>query len=106
MACNLKGSSDPTVDLEGPAGASVTLKTKTQRGSADIVHLRYDGDEVPPPFKFTLKSGLNLLVVLAEASEVGLPVELREDCGDGSDKLLTTFPYDPKNPARGYFIKS
>jgi len=107
MACNLKVSTDPTLDFEGTAGASVTLKITTKTGRADIVHLRYDGGAVSgPPFTFTLKSGVKVLVVLTEASAAGLLLELREDCGNGSDKLLTTFPYDPTNPARAYFIQS
>lgn len=105
MACNLKISTSPTVDFEGVAGASVTLKVTSQDADAEIIHVRYaDDDFSNPPFQFTLKPGKNKLVVLAEASEAGALLELREDCG-GSDQVLTTFHYDPSNPARGYTIK-
>lgn len=108
MACNLKISTSPTVDFEGPAGASVTLKlTSPDNVDAKIVHVRYAKNGIAqPPFNFTLTAGTNLLVVIAEDTKPGALLQLREDCGDGTDNMLTTFHYDPFNPARGYFIQS
>lgn len=108
MACNLKVDQSGNVDFLGSSGATVTLKLTGPAGvDAEIVHLRYaDNGVSQPPFKFTQKSGTNLLVVVVEASKAGALIQLREDCGDGSDNVLSTFHYDPQNPAPGFFVKS
>lgn len=108
MACNLKVDPSGNVDFLGSSGASVTLKLTGPAGvDAEIVHLRYGGSGISqPPFTFTQKSGTNLLVVVVEASKAGALIQLREDCGDGSDNVLSSFHYDPQNPAPGFFIKS
>ncbi len=108
MGCNLKLSPTGDVDFVGPSGANVTLKVTAPQGvDAEIVHLRYAGSGVSQaPFKFTIKDGTHVLVVVVEASKAGALVQLREDCGDGTDKVLSTFHFDPKNPAPGFFVKS
>lgn len=108
MACNLKVDPSGNVDFLGTSGVTVTLKlTGPEDVDAEIVHLRYAGTGVSQePFQFTQKSGTNLLVVVVEASKSGAVIQLREDCGDGSDNVLSTFHYDPQNPAPGFFVKS
>jgi hypothetical protein len=106
MACNLELSPTGDVDFVGPSGESVTLTLTGPDGvAAEIVHIRYAGTGTSnPPFTFDIKDGTNLLVVLAEASQAGAILQFKEDCG-GSDQVLSTFHFDPQNPARGYFIK-
>lgn len=108
MACNLKVDQSGNVDFLGSSGAEVTLELTGPAGvDAEIVHLRYGGSGISqPPFKFTQKKGTNLLVVVVEASKAGAVIQLREDCGDGSDNVLSTFHYDPQNSAPGFFVKS
>lgn len=108
MACNLKVDPSGSVDFLGSSGTTVTLTLTGPAGvDAEIVHLRYAGTGVSAsPFQFTQKSGTNLLVVVVEASKAGALIQLREDCGDGTDNVLSTFHYDPQNPAPGFFIKS
>ena len=108
MACNLKVSTDPNVDFEGAAGSDVTLQISGPAGTgAEIVHVRYAGTGISaPPFKFTIKDGTNLLVVVAEATKAGALLKLMEDCGGGNSQALTTFHFDPENPARGFFVKA
>lgn len=106
MACNLTLSPTGEEDFVGPTGTSVTLKLTGPDGvAAEIVHIRYAGTATSnPPFTFAIKDGVNLLVVVGEASEAGAKLQFKEDCG-GSDQVLSTFHFDPQNPARGYFIK-
>jgi len=106
MACNLELSPTGDVDFVGPSGESVTLTLTGPDGvAAEIVHMRYAGNGASdPPFTFAIKDGTNLLVVVAEASQAGVSLQLQEDCG-GSNQVLSTFQFDPQNPARGYFIK-
>ena len=107
MACSLKQSPTGDADFTGTAGANVTITIAGPTGvNVSIVDVRYAGTEISgPPYKFAVKSGLQFLVVLAEASQAGALLELREDCGDGTTNLLTTFHFDPRNPARGFFVK-
>lgn len=108
MACSLKQSPTGDADFVGPVGAVVTIELTAPNGVvADILDVRYAGNEVAgPPFQFTVQAGLQFLVILAEASQPGALLELREDCGNGTDNLLTTFHFDPQNPARGFFVKA
>ena len=106
MACSLKLSPTADVDFVGPKDASVTITLTASAGAdAQILHIRYAGTPVTqPPFKFTIQEGIKKLVVLAEASQAGALLELREDCG-GTSQVLETFHFDPENPALGFFVK-
>jgi hypothetical protein len=44
-----------------------------------------------------------MLVVLVQASHPGAELRLIEKCGD-TTQVLDRFHFDPRNPARGYFI--
>lgn len=106
MACSLM----PSLGLEdftGSAGDQVTLRLKGPASAgAEIVHLRYDHVEqdAEPPFQFTIKRKLALLVVLVEASQPGALIKFIEVCGD-DENVLDRFHYDPMNPARGYLVR-
>jgi hypothetical protein len=106
MACSLTPSLAKE-DFTGLAGKQVTLKVKGPAAAGvEIVHLRYDQVEVDanPPFQFTLKKKLALLVVLVEASQPGALVQLIEVCG-ATEQVIDRFHYDPMNPARGYLVR-
>jgi hypothetical protein len=106
MACSLTPSLAKE-DFTGPAGDQVTLKLKgPATAGAEIVHLRYDQSEldVDPPFRFTIKKKLALLVVLVEASQPGALLQFIEVCG-ADEQVLDRFHYDPMNPARGYLVR-
>ncbi len=106
MACSLTPSVG-SEDFTGPAGDQVTLELKGPASSgAEIVHLRYDQHAVDadPPFQFTIKKKLALLVVLVEASRPGALLQIIEVCGK-SEQVLDRFHFDPMNPARGYLIR-
>lgn len=107
MACNLKLSPTADADFVGKAGSKANLiLTSADDPSADIVTVRYAGQDLgDPPFQFTVQPGMKSLVVLVESTEPGALLELREDCGDGSNHPLDTFHYDPGNPANGYAVK-
>lgn len=106
MACTLTPSVGKE-DFTGPAGAQVSIKLKGPSGAgAEIVHLRYDQNEVDsePPFQFTIKKKLALLVVLVEASMPGAMLQLIEVCG-ATEQVIDRFHFDPMNPARGYLVR-
>lgn len=86
----------PSVKIKGPAGKG-----------AEIVHIRYASTEIDsdPPFQFTVKRGAKMLVVLAEASEAGLLLQLVEEDDAGAEQVLDRFHFDPMNPARGYIVR-
>ena len=106
MACSLTPSLG-TEDFTGSAGDQVTLKLKgPSSAGAEIVHLRYDMTEVDPdpPFQFTIKKKLAMLILLVEASQPGALIKFIEVCGD-DENVLDRFHYDPMNPARGYLVR-
>jgi hypothetical protein len=107
MPCNLKLSPTGDVDFEGASNSTATLDLTGPDGvDPEIVHVRYAGTSISqPPFKFTIKDGTNVLVVVVDASTAGALLQLREDCG-GNGLVLSTFHFDPQNPARGFFVKS
>jgi len=108
MPCQLRPSTTSREDFLGAIGAKVTVKLKGPAGKgAEIVHIRYAGTEIDtePPFEFTIKKGAKFLVVLAEASEAGILLQLVEECGGGGEQVLDRFHFDPMNPARGYIIR-
>jgi hypothetical protein len=108
MSCQLTHSTTAREDFLGQAGATVTIKLKGPAAAgAEIVHIRYAGTEIDsePPFQFTIRKGAKILVVLAEASEAGVLLQLVEVCGDGEEQVLDRFHFDPKNPGRGYIVK-
>lgn len=108
MACCLRPSTTAGDDFVANVGRTVTITLKSAGGSGafKLVHIRYAGDQLDedPPFQFTVKSGSNMLVVLAEASTPGLLLQMIEVCDDGTEQILDRFHFDPKNPGRGYFI--
>jgi hypothetical protein len=106
MACSLTISTG-VEHFTGPTGDQVTIAIKGPTAAgAELVHLRYDHSEIDatPPFQFTIKKKLALLVVVVEASEPGAMLHLIEVCG-GTRQVLDVFHYDPMNPARGYLVR-
>jgi hypothetical protein len=108
MACNLKHIPAGGTNFVGSIGGSVTLKVTSPDASvnAKIVHVRYAGTGISqPPFQFTIKPNRNVLVAIVEASKPGAELELREDCGGGTDQVISgPFHFDPLNPGRTLFI--
>jgi hypothetical protein len=105
MPCCLK-KTNTVRRFTASVGCKVTLGLRGDEGAgAEIVHIRYAGDELDkePPFEFTVRSGLNMLVVLVEASSLQ-SLELIEICGD-TEAVLDSYDFDPFNPARGYRIR-
>jgi hypothetical protein len=108
MACILTKTTTGKEDFTAEPGKVVTLKLNGPSGvSAEIVHIRYDGEpiDVTPPFQFTVKSGPRHLIVLAEASKPGALLILREVCSGGAEQVIDQFHYDPQGPATGYIIR-
>ncbi|HYI97663.1 MAG TPA: hypothetical protein VEX68_29255 [Bryobacteraceae bacterium] len=108
MPCQLTPSTTAREDFLGTSGSKVTVKLKGPAGKgAEIVHIRYAGTEIDTesPFEFTLRKGAKFLVVLAEASEAGVLLQLIEECGSGDEQVLDRFHFDPMNPARGYLVR-
>jgi hypothetical protein len=87
--------SQVTLRLEGPANAGVSL-----------LEIRYNAlqRDSEPPFQFNVKEDLRPLVVVFSASAPNVRLTLFEVCGDGEDKKLDGWRYDPINDARAYFI--
>jgi hypothetical protein len=109
MACSLERSPSASEDFIGKAGAtaSIDLRVLDKDKEAEIVHIRYAGDEIDSssPFEFKIQEGPQQLTVLVEAGEAGIQLALVEVCDDGDEKVLNRFRFNPKSPARGYTVK-
>jgi len=108
MACSLTISNAAREDFLGKVGDQVSVKLKAPSGKGgEVVHIRYASTEVDsdPPLQFTIKKGPQMLVVLVEASEAGLMLQLIEECDAGGEQVLDRFHFDPMNPARGYIVR-
>jgi hypothetical protein len=108
MACCLTASTTAREDFLANTGRVVTIKLKGPPGKgAELVHIRYAGTEIDldPPLQFTVKAGAKMLVVLAEASQAGVLLQLIEECDGGTEQVLDRFHFDPMNPARGYIVR-
>ena len=107
MACCLTPSTTIGDDFFAEPGREVTVAIRGPIGAGvKIIHIRYAGDQLDetPPHQFTVNEGSRLLTILTEASKGGLPLELVELCDGEPEQILDRFVFDPKNPARGYFI--
>lgn len=108
MPCQLTPSMTAREDFLATTGEKVSVKIKGPSGKgAEILHIRYASTEIDsePPFEFTIRKGVKMLVVLAEASEAGALLQLVEECPGGGEQVLDRFHFDPMNPARGYMIR-
>ena len=108
MACCLTPSTTSKEDFTAAVGLEVTIDLKGPADSgAKIVHIRYAGEEIDatPPFQFTVKKGAKMLVVLAEASKPGAPLQLVEVCNGGPPQIAARFNFDPRNPAKGFIVR-
>ncbi len=105
MACCLVPSTTAREDFVGQSGDEVPIDLKAPKSAeAMIVYVRYGDDaDGTSPFQFTLRKKTVMLVVLVEASHPGAELRLIEKCGD-TTQVLDRFHFDPRNPARGYFI--
>ena len=105
MACVLRPGTGAE-DFQAPVSVPVTLGLRVLSGAGAIVMIHYSdkSSDKEPPFQFKVESGTKHLAVLFAAIP---PATLRlvELCGDGSERELETFDFNPKRPARGYFIK-
>ena len=108
MSLKLTPSTTSREDFTGTTGQTVTVIIKAPQASdAEIVHIRYAGTEIDstPPFQFTIRKGAKFLVILAEASQAGILLQVVEVGSDGEKQVIDRFHYDPMNPARGYIIR-
>jgi hypothetical protein len=105
MACCLVPSTTAREDFVGQSGDEVTIDLQAPKSAeAMIIHVRYgDHADGTSPFQFTLRKKTVMLVVLVQASHPGAELRLIEKCGD-TTQVLDRFHFDPRNPARGYFI--
>jgi len=93
-------------DYVTEAGERISLRLDSPFGaSANILRVRYAsatiGGQEP---RFTVQSGIAVLVISVEASRVGAPLELIAIGEDNTEHLLETFSYNPSDAARSYAI--
>ena len=105
MACSLSHSVTAREDFVGVAGRLVTLKLV---GPPDvgvaIIRIQYGAQvDAVSPFQFTLQTGTIQLVLLYGATQPGVELRMVEVC-NGTEQVLDRFIFDPRQPARGYFI--
>ena len=105
MACNLTKETGGAVQFSGQTSNDVQITVAGKQGTAKIISARYKNTQLAKPWKFKIKSGNNLLVVLVEDTLPGDFVKLSEVCAPGVTKLMRQFKYNPANPARGYLIQ-
>ena len=108
MPCCLTRTTTGLEDFTAKTGCKVTIKLKGPSGvGAKIVHIRYNETEIDsqPPFQFTVKKGLKMLIVLIEATKSGVPLRLIESCNGSQDQLIARFHFNKSNPARGIGVR-
>lgn len=98
MGLQLTPSTTSREDFTGTTGQTITVLIRAPQGSdAEIVHIRYAGTEIDstPPLQFTIRKGSKFLVILAEAAQPGILLQVIEVGGDGEKQVIDRFHYDP-----------
>jgi hypothetical protein len=108
--CTLSVCSIAGAEFQGKIGSTFTVDAQSSQGPAVLVSAAYADQSfappTPPPFTFTVVSGVYNLALIIEANTVGSVVEVVEVCsGGGSQDLYDYKVNDPNHHALAFRVK-
>ena len=108
MACSLRKDPGGAFDFLAAKDATVTIFVENDAGSATISSADLNGTDLPADDSGKIKTpklqtGLATLSIVVDVALTGDEVRVKEDCGDGTSRLLKKFVFTG-DPLKRYQI--